>query len=122
MAQRSDTVTLGARRLNQRTIAPWLFLAPGLFMFAVYVLWPIVESITLSFYDWNGLYNREGQFTGTFVGLANYQELMRDPAFEVSLWNNLKWLVLYMLALPVGLFIAIFLNQTVAGIRLYKSL
>ena len=31
-------------RWNQRTIAPWLFLAPGLFMFTVYVLWPIVPE------------------------------------------------------------------------------
>lgn len=110
------------RRFNQRAIAPWLFLAPGLFMFVFYVLWPIVQSITLSLYDWNGLYNRAGEFTGTFIGLGNYAELMTDPAFETSLWNNLKWLVLYMLALPIGLFIAIFLNQTVRGIRLYKSL
>jgi ABC-type sugar transport system permease subunit len=110
------------RRWNQRSLAPWLFLAPGLFMFTVYVLWPIVESITLSFYDWNGLYNQDGEFTGTFVGMRNYAELMTDPAFETSLWNNLKWLVLYMAALPIGLFIAIFLNQTVTGIRLYKSL
>jgi multiple sugar transport system permease protein len=68
------------------------------------------------------LYDQDGQFTGTFVGMGNYAELMTDPAFETSLWNNLKWLVLYMLALPIGLFIAIFLNQTVRGIRLYKSL
>ena len=91
-------------------------------MFVVYVIWPIAESITLSFYDWNGLYNPDGEFTGTYVGLGNYAELMIDPAFETSLWNNLKWLVLYLLALPIGLFIAIFLNQTVTGIRLYKSL
>jgi multiple sugar transport system permease protein len=91
-------------------------------MFAVYVLWPIVQSITLSFYDWDGLYGPNGEFKGTFVGMGNYAELMTDPAFEVSLWNNLKWLVLYMAALPIGLFIAIFLNQTVTGIRLYKSL
>lgn len=127
MANASDTVGIAPaatskRRYSQRALAPWLFLAPGLFMFAVYVLWPIVQSITLSLYDWDGLYNRDGQFTGTFVGMANYAELMTDPAFETSLWNNLKWLVLYMLALPIGLFIAIFLNQTVRGIRLYKSL
>ncbi len=107
---------------NQRAVAPWLFLAPGLFMFVFYVIWPIVQSITLSFYDWNGLYNKDGAFTGTFIGMGNYAELMTDPAFNVSLWNNLKWLVLYMLALPIGLFIAIFLNQTVRGIRIYKSL
>jgi multiple sugar transport system permease protein len=71
-----------ARRWNQRSLAPWLFLAPGLFMFGVYVLWPIIQSVTLSFYDWNGLYNQDGQFTGTFVGTANYSELMTDPEHE----------------------------------------
>lgn len=125
MAEASVRPAQGGRaasRWNQRTLAPWLFLAPGLFMFIVYVIWPIGESITLSFYDWDGLYNQDGEFTGAYVGLGNYAELMIDPAFEVSLWNNLKWLVLYLLALPIGLFIAIFLNQTVTGIRLYKSL
>jgi multiple sugar transport system permease protein len=110
------------KRFTQRAIAPWLFLAPGLFMFLVYVIWPTLQSLTLSLYDWDGLYNKQGEFTGTFVGMANYAELMIDPAFKVSLWNNLKWLVLYLLALPIGLFLAIFLNQTVTGIRLYKSL
>ena len=118
----ASTALRGKRRWNQRTIAPWLFLTPGILMFAVYVLWPIFQSISLSFYNWNGLYNREGEFTGTFIGLQNYRELGNDPAFITSLWNNLKWLVLYMLALPIGLFLAIFLNQTVRGIRLYKSL
>lgn len=118
----AGTAAHARARFNQRAVAPWLFLAPGLFMFIFYVIWPIVQSITLSFYDWNGLYNKDGAFTGTFIGMGNYAELMTDPAFNVSLWNNLKWLVLYMLALPIGLFIAIFLNQTVTGIRLYKSL
>jgi multiple sugar transport system permease protein len=45
-----------------------------------------------------------------------------DRKFETSFWNNLKWLALYLLAIPMGLFIALFLNQTVFGIRLYKSL
>ena len=122
MAEAAVVPVRKASRWNQRTLAPWLFLAPGLFMFIVYVIWPIGESITLSFYDWDGLYNAKGEFTGSYIGLGNYSELMTDPAFETSLWNNLKWLVLYMLALPIGLFIAIFLNQTVTGIRLYKSL
>lgn len=53
---------------------------------------------------------------------ANYRELFGDEAFYTSLKNNVIWLVLFMLAVPAGLFIAIFLNQTVTGIRLYKSL
>ncbi len=107
---------------NQRSLAPWLFLAPGLAMFLVYVIWPIGESMLLSFYDWNGLYDRDGNFTGEWVGLGNYAELMHDPDFETSIKNNIIWLVLYMLSVPAGLMIAIFLNQNVWGIRLYKSL
>ena len=103
-------------RRNQQWLTPWLFLAPGLFMFAVYVLIPIIQSFIISFYDWDGLGAKE------WIGWGNYQELRTDPAFATSLKNNVIWLVLYLLAIPAGLFIAIFLNQTVRGIRLYKSL
>ena len=103
-------------KANQRKLAPWLFLAPGLLMFAVYVVIPIFRSMAISFYDWDGLGVAE------YIGTANYVELIDDDAFYTSLWNNLLWLVLYMLAVPAGLMIAIFLNQTVWGMRAYKSL
>ena len=103
-------------KANQRKLAPWLFLAPGLIMFALYVVIPIFRSMAISFYDWDGLGQAE------WIGAANYVELIDDDAFYTSLWNNLLWLVLYMLAVPAGLLIAIFLNQTVWGMRAYKSL
>ncbi|KXF90453.1 ABC transporter permease [Phaeobacter inhibens] len=103
-------------RRNRQALAPWLFLAPGVIFFLFYVIFPILQSFNLSFYRWDGLGDPQ------FIGMENYRELMDDRAFEVSLWNNLKWLLLYLLAIPVGLFIALFLNQTVTGIRLYKSL
>ena len=106
----------GWYKRNEIALTPWLFLAPAILFFLVYVILPIFQSFSISVYDWDGL----GE--ARFVGLGNYQELFDDAAFEVSLWNNLKWLVLYLLAIPVGLFIALFLNQTVFGIRLYKSL
>ena len=101
---------------NRMTITPILFLLPGVLFFAVYVISPIIQSFNISFYQWDGLGEAK------YVGLRNYEELMTDRAFEISLWNNVKWLVLYLLAIPAGLFIALFLNQTVAGIRLYKSM
>ena len=101
---------------NQRRLAPWLFLAPGMVMFLIYVIIPVFQSMWLSFYDWDGLGAKE------WIGTANYVELFDDDAFFTSLENNVIWLVLYMLAVPAGLMIAIFLNQTVRGIRIYKSL
>ncbi|MCU0901146.1 MAG: sugar ABC transporter permease [Cypionkella sp.] len=103
-------------KLNQRKLAPWLFLAPGLLMFMIYVIIPIFQSMWISFYDWDGL----GE--ARWIGTANYVELVDDDAFYTSLKNNVIWLLLYMLAVPAGLMIAIFLNQTITGMRLYKSL
>lgn len=103
-------------RANQQRLTPWLFLAPGMAMFALYVVWPILQSFWLSFYNWDGLGAK------VWLGWGNYAELWSDPAFYTSLKNNVIWLLLYLLAVPAGLMIAIFLNQTVFGIRLYKSL
>lgn len=116
MIMMSAPAASGFWKRNQRQLAPLLFLAPALLMFAVYVVVPIFQSIWISFEDWDGLGPR------TWVGLANYVELFQDEAFYTSLWNNILWLLLYLLAVPAGLAIALFLNQTVAGIRLYKSL
>jgi len=104
------------RRFNQRKIAPWLFLTPVVLMFMLYVIFPIFQSMQLSLYDWDGLGKK------TFIGLGNYVELFGDDAFYTSLKNNIIWLVLYMLSIPAGLFIALFLNQNVTGIRIYKSM
>jgi multiple sugar transport system permease protein len=101
---------------NRLTIAPWLFLTPAIVMFMIYVILPIFSSMWTSLYQWDGL------SPATWVGFANYWELFEDDKFYTSLKNNLIWLIFYMFAVPAGLFIALFLNQTVPGIRLYKSL
>ena len=95
---------------------PWLFLMPGILLFAIYVLWPIISSISISLYQWDGL------SPATYVGIENYIELMDDEEFYMALWNNVRWLVCFMGAVPIGLALALFLNQVVFGIRLIKSL
>ena len=101
---------------NQQRLTPWIFLAPGLIFFCIYVIGPIFGSLTISLYKWDGL------SPATFVGLKNYILLLDDEYFYISLWNNLKWLIFFMLAVPIGLGLAIFLNQVIFGIRLIKSL
>ncbi|MEP2531377.1 sugar ABC transporter permease [Shimia sp.] len=107
-------------RRNQQTIAPWLFLTPGILFFAVYVIAPVFQSFNLSLYEWDGLGQAE------YVGLRNYEDLYWEfsdrDAFYIAMKNNVIWLAMYLLAIPAGLFIALFLNQTVRGIRIYKSL
>jgi multiple sugar transport system permease protein len=103
-------------RQHQRQLAPWLFLAPVVLVFTLYVIAPIFQSIAISFYDWDGLGEKK------FVGFDNYVELWTDRDFWVSLKNNLIWFFGFLLSVPAGLFMALFLNQKVFGIRLVKSL
>lgn len=101
---------------HQRMIAPWLFLAPALILFTLYVIAPIFQTISLSLYAWDGL------SPARYIGLHNYIELYDDPDFWLSLRNNLIWLFGFLLAIPAGLLMALFLNQAVFGIRLVKAL
>ncbi|MEM7521481.1 MAG: sugar ABC transporter permease [Pseudomonadota bacterium] len=105
---------------NQQALAPVLFLIPAVLFFLFYVIYPVFQSFNLSLYEWDGLGTKE------YVGLRNYEDLywewVDQDAFHTSLYNNVLWLFLYLAAIPAGLFIALFLNQTVTGIRLYKSL
>ena len=50
-----EAVAPRARRRSSRRnpVAPYLFLAPGMILFALCVLYPMVRSGQMSFYDWN---------------------------------------------------------------------
>ena len=103
-------------RLNSLSLMPALFIAPALLFFTIYVILPIFQSFYISFHEWDGLGEME------WVGIGHYINLLDDERFYTSLKNNILWLMLFILSIPAGLFIALFLNQTVTGIRLYKSL
>ena len=101
---------------NQKPLTPWLFLLPGLILFSIYVLYPIVRSFWVSFYEWDGMAEP------IFVGWGNYIELFDDEVFWVSVQNNIIWLLLFLTSPAIGLAIALFLNQKIRGIRAVKSL
>ena len=112
MAKKAVVSVLAQRRRR----AAFLFILPAALVFSVYVIYPIFSSIFLSFYNWDGVTDK------VFIGLANYQELFQTDTFYTALKNNIIWLVLFMLAPPIGLALALYLNQKVRGIRLVKSL
>ncbi len=85
-------------------------------LFAVYVIFPIFQSLYISLFEWDGISEK------SFIGFGNYIELMQDEQFWTSLKNNLLWLIFFMLAPPIGLGIALFLNQQIFGMRVVKSL
>ncbi|MCX4832272.1 sugar ABC transporter permease [Streptomyces sp. NBC_01016] len=74
------------RPLGDGAIAA-LFIAPAMLGFAVFLLWPTLRGIWLSFTRFNLLTPPE------WVGLANYERMVNDPIF----WDSLKVTVEYVL-------------------------
>ena len=107
-----------AHRTERRSVlAPILFLAPAALMFSGYVIWPLVSSVWISLYDWDGI------GPSRWVGVGNFRELLlEDEDFATALGNNIRWLVLYLVAPPAGLALALALNRGLFGIRLLRSL
>lgn len=112
---------------NQLKLAPFLFLAPAILIFLIYVVYPIIDSIWVSFHEWNGMDKNGTRGNGnpnwSWVGLKNYITLFTDDEeFYVSLFNNIRWLLFSLIAIPIGLLLALFVNQRIIGMRYIKSL
>ena len=112
---------------NQLKLAPFLFLAPAILIFLIYVIYPIIDSIWVSFHEWNGMDKNGTRANGnpnwSWVGLKNYIVLFTDDEeFYVSLFNNIRWLLFSLVAIPIGLLLALFVNQRILGMRYIKSL
>ncbi|PYM56332.1 MAG: ABC transporter permease, partial [Candidatus Rokuibacteriota bacterium] len=88
-----------------RSLAPWAFLAPGLALFALFRLYPLVEGLVLSFTN-----ARLGRAAYRFTGLDNYARLLDDTRFLTSLFNTAYYTVastLPILVLPLLLAVAL---------------
>lgn len=89
-----------ARRPAQ-AIVGWLFVAPALAMYGVFVLRPIAVTLQYSLYDW------DGAGPSTWVGLDNYAKIFTDPDLLGPILHAFQ-LIVFFSAVPVtlGLFVA----------------
>jgi len=90
---------------RQGALTPYLFLLPGLLLFAVFRLYPLLDGLRLSFTN-----ARLGRAQYAWVGFANYERLLDDTRFHTSLWNTALYSVastLPVLAIPLALAVAL---------------
>jgi len=108
-------LTASKRSINQKKLAPYIFIAPAVIFFCLLLVYPILFGFLLSFQDWN-LLAREA----SFVGLGNYAKALRDPLFRKSLWNTVYYTLMTIPPTVIlSLILALMINSRL--IR-YKSL
>lgn len=101
-------------QINLRTreaLVAYLFLAPFLIFFSIFVVRAIVIAVNMSFYDWAILTPKR-----PYIGLGNYVELFHDYVW----WDSLKHTILFALVTVTGttvvaLLCAVAVTQPIAG-------
>ena len=69
----------------ENSIRVFIFILPAFIVLFIFILYPVFETVRLSFYD---------KFGREFVGLYNYKWAIDDPEFRRSILNNLGWLLI----------------------------
>ncbi|KWX89134.1 sugar ABC transporter permease [Paenibacillus riograndensis] len=94
-----------------------LFRLPALLLYSVILIYPVLQTVVRSFYDWDGL------STADFSGIANYRELFNDPLLSTSLKNGLIFaLVLAGFQIGLGTVLALVCaNPRTRGRKLLKT-
>lgn len=107
----------GAWRSDQQSEA-YLFILPSMIGFILFVIFPIIASLVLSFYKWDLLTAPE------FIGLDNYQELANnDPLMGRVLSNTFFYMAtIAPLQLVMGFFLALALNTKLRGMGVYRMI
>jgi putative chitobiose transport system permease protein len=101
--------------LSRQALLPWLFLAPALLLLALFTFWPVLWGSYLAFTEYNFL------TPPRWVGLANFEDLLDDPVFFISMKNSL----LYLLIVPAiqlgAIALAVLVNNALPGIKVFRA-
>lgn len=95
--------------------AAWLFMAPGLILLALFVLWPIVYSVPLALTNYSVIGKTE------FVGFDNFTRAFQDRDFLTSLINSLLYVIVVPFIQLFSILMAILVNSNVKGIKLFRT-
>ncbi len=95
----------------------YLYVLPAFVVYAAFALYPLVRAVQLSLYDWDGL------SVGTWVGGANYAEVLTDPDLRAGFVHALVFIGFYaVLPLGIGLVLASILRRAqVRGLGFFRT-
>lgn len=101
---------------SRHPLLPYLFLLPACTLLGMFVLYPALQAIFLSFTDFNMI------MAPSYVGLANYHTLWQDPFFWSALRHTLLYLaVVVPLLVTLPIFLAMLVNRSLPGMTFFRA-
>ena len=110
--RRAESLPGAARRIG------YLYVAPAFILYAVFNLFPLLQGVNISLYNWDGI------TPGTWVGLGNYADFFTDPAIREGYVHVLVLMFFYsFMPIVIGLFLAALLSRIrIRGLTFYRML
>ena len=112
----------GVRKLSGRdVVVACLMLAVPIFVDLLFVWFPALASVALSFTNWNGI---GGLSAAHGVGADNYHQMVSIyPPFWPAVRHNVIWLLVFLfIATPLGMLFAVIIDRGIRGSRIYQSI
>jgi len=89
--------------MHTKKITPWLYIAPATFLLFFFLIYPLVNTIYISFLNYN---------SEKFVGIKNYLYCFTNEIMLTSFRNNSFWVIVFVpLAVFLGLIIAVLIDR-----------
>ncbi len=89
--------------IHTKKITPWLYISPAAFLLFFFLVYPSINTIYISFFDYN---------SEIFIGIKNYLYCFTNEIMLNSFRNNALWVVLFVpLTLSLGLLIAVLADR-----------
>jgi raffinose/stachyose/melibiose transport system permease protein len=105
-------------RRAQDSLTIVLFLLPAFVLFVAFLIYPILQSVRYSLFDWNGL----GPAVD-FVALDNYARILTDRVFLIAVRNGLLIVALSLaFQLPMSLALALLVGRNLPGRALFRTI
>ncbi|MCS6993793.1 MAG: sugar ABC transporter permease [Anaerolineales bacterium] len=107
----------GLPRRFQDNLMIFLFLLPAVVLFLLFVVYPILQSVYYSLFNWKGF----GPAVD-FVGLDNFKNILKDRVFLIALRNGLLIIALSLLVqLPLSLLLAVLVGRDLPGRVFFRT-
>jgi raffinose/stachyose/melibiose transport system permease protein len=104
---------------NRRLVRALPYLVPALVLYGWFLVYPMLDAVRLSFFEWSGFRAEEP----VWVGVDNYARLFTgDPVFWTALRNSVIWVVLSLIIpTAIALLLALGLNRKIAGRNMMRA-
>ena len=103
--------------ISERVVTAIVFLLPALTLFTIFVILPMAEAASFSFYDWSGY-----GAVGDFVGFKNYERMFGHPVFAQAVFNNFLIIVVSIfVSLPIAFLLAVLVADRFPGVSIFRA-